>query len=49
MTKEEGKIKVDGLVIEALETGRIAPLSAAEFMGIKNVRHLVDIKDNFVR
>ena len=38
-----------GLVIEALETGRIGPLAAAEFMGIKNVRHLIDIKQNFAR
>lgn len=41
--------KYTGLVIEALETGRIAPLTAAEFMGIKNVRHLVDIKEHFAK
>jgi hypothetical protein len=38
-----------GLVIEALETGRIGALTAAEFMGIKNVQHLIDIKNNFLR
>lgn len=38
-----------GLVIEAFETGRIGALQAAEFMGIKNVKHLIDIRDNFAR
>jgi Zn-dependent peptidase ImmA (M78 family)/DNA-binding XRE family transcriptional regulator len=36
-----------GLVIEALETGRLGAHSASEFMGIKNVQHLIDIKANF--
>jgi Zn-dependent peptidase ImmA (M78 family)/transcriptional regulator with XRE-family HTH domain len=38
-----------GLVLEALETGRIGYQSAAEFMGIKNVRHLIDVRDHFGR
>jgi Zn-dependent peptidase ImmA (M78 family)/DNA-binding XRE family transcriptional regulator len=38
-----------GLVLEALSTGRIGVHSASEFMGIKNVRHLVDIRENFGR
>jgi Zn-dependent peptidase ImmA (M78 family) len=33
------------LVVEALNAGRITNHSAAEFMGIKNIRHLSDIRD----
>ena len=36
-----------GLVIEAVETGRIGFQSAAEFMGTKNVRHFLEIRNNF--
>jgi len=38
-----------GLVLEALETGRIGHHNASEFMGIKNVRHLLDIQEHFAR
>jgi Zn-dependent peptidase ImmA (M78 family)/DNA-binding XRE family transcriptional regulator len=38
-----------GLVIEAHETGKIGALAAAEFMGIKNVQHFIDIKNNFAK
>ena len=37
-----------GLVIEAWETGAISSHNAAEFMGIKNVAHLDDIRQNFI-
>lgn len=37
-----------GLVLDAWNTGRITNHSAAEFMGIKSLRHLNDIRDNFV-
>jgi Zn-dependent peptidase ImmA (M78 family) len=37
------------LVIEAAETGRIGFQSAAEFMGTKNIRHFLDIRNNFER
>jgi len=36
-----------GLVIEAWNSGRITNHNAAEFMGIKNLSHLYDIRDNF--
>ena len=36
-----------GLVMEAWNTGRITNHNAAEFMGIKNLVHLNDIKENF--
>lgn len=36
-----------GLVIEAWSTGKITNHSASEFMGIKNIRHLMDIRDHF--
>jgi Zn-dependent peptidase ImmA (M78 family)/DNA-binding XRE family transcriptional regulator len=36
-----------GLVLEAWATNRITNHNAAEFMGIKNPRHLKDIRDNF--
>ena len=36
------------LVLEAWGSGRITNHNAAEFMGIKNPRHLVDIKNNFL-
>ena len=35
------------LVLEAWGSGKITNHNAAEFMGIKNPRHLVDIKNNF--
>lgn len=35
------------LVLEAWGTGRITNHSAAELMGIKNLTHLFDIRDNF--
>jgi Zn-dependent peptidase ImmA (M78 family)/transcriptional regulator with XRE-family HTH domain len=38
-----------GLVIEAVETGRIGFQSAAEFMGTMNVRHFLEIRNNFER
>ena len=38
-----------GLVLEAFNTGRIGAHSASEFMGIKNAKHLVDIRDHFGR
>jgi len=36
-----------GLVLEAWNGGRITNHNAAEFMGIKNLTHLNDIRDNF--
>jgi Zn-dependent peptidase ImmA (M78 family) len=36
-----------GLVLEAWATGRITNHNAGEFMGIKNLRHLQDIRDRF--
>lgn len=36
-----------GLVLEAWETGRITNHNAGEFMGIKNLQHLEDIRSNF--
>jgi Zn-dependent peptidase ImmA (M78 family) len=36
-----------GLVIEAWNSGRITNHNAAEFMGIKNLSHLYDIRDHF--
>jgi Zn-dependent peptidase ImmA (M78 family) len=36
-----------GLVMEAWDTGRITNHNAAEFMGIKNFRHLEDIRNHF--
>lgn len=38
-----------GLVIEAWEGGLISAHNAAEFMGIKNLQHLDDIRRNFGR
>lgn len=38
-----------GLVLEAWSTGRLTNHNAAEFMGIKNLAHLDDIRDNFWR
>lgn len=38
-----------GLVLEAWESGLISGHNAAEFMGIKNLRHLDDIRRNFGR
>jgi len=35
-----------GLVIEAWSVGRITNHNAAEYMGIKNISHLFDIRDN---
>jgi len=35
------------LVLEAWSTGRITNHNAAEFMGIKNIRHLEDIRSRF--
>jgi Zn-dependent peptidase ImmA (M78 family) len=35
-----------GLVIEAWSAGRITNHNAAEYMGIKNISHLFDIRDN---
>ncbi len=37
-----------GLVLEAWNLGRITNHNAAEFMGIKNLQHLSDIRKNFV-
>ena len=37
-----------GLVIEAWETGAISSHNAAEFMGIKNIAHLDDIRCKFM-
>jgi hypothetical protein len=34
------------LVIEAWSAGRITNHNAAEYMGIKNISHLFDIRDN---
>jgi len=36
-----------GLVIEAWSSGRITNHNAAEYMGIKNLQHLYDIRENF--
>ena len=36
-----------GLVIEAWNSGRITNHNAAEFMGIKNLSHLYDIREHF--
>jgi Zn-dependent peptidase ImmA (M78 family) len=36
-----------GLVIDAWSSGKITNHNAAEFMGIKNVRHLEDIRSHF--
>jgi hypothetical protein len=36
-----------GLVLEAWSSGRLTNHNAAEFMGIKNFKHLHDIRDNF--
>lgn len=36
-----------GLVLEAWSEGVITNHNAAEFMGIKNLRHLFDVRDNF--
>jgi Zn-dependent peptidase ImmA (M78 family)/DNA-binding XRE family transcriptional regulator len=36
-----------GLVLEAWSTGRITNHNAGEFMGIKNLAHLFDIRSNF--
>lgn len=38
-----------GLVLEAWESGLISGHNAAEFMGIKNLQHLDDIRRNFGR
>jgi Zn-dependent peptidase ImmA (M78 family) len=35
------------LVLEALNTGRITNHNAAEYMGIKNLAHMRDIRENF--
>ena len=37
-----------GLVLEAWGEGQITNHNAAEFMGIKNLRHLNDIRDDFL-
>lgn len=37
------------LVVEAWGSGRITNHNAAEYMGIKNISHLFDIRDNFHR
>ncbi|MCD2325017.1 XRE family transcriptional regulator [Sphingomonas sp. IC-56] len=37
-----------GLVLEAWGSGVITNHNAAEFMGIKNLRHLTDIRDDFL-
>lgn len=37
-----------GLVLEAWNSGAITNHNAAEFMGIKNLRHLNDIRDDFL-
>lgn len=36
-----------GLVLEAWATGRITNHHAAEYMGIKNLRHMIDIRDHY--
>lgn len=36
-----------GLVLEAWQSGKITNHNAAEFMGIKNITHLNDIRNNF--
>lgn len=36
-----------GLVLDAWSSGRITNHNAAEYMGIKNISHLNDIRDNF--
>lgn len=36
-----------GLVLEAWDAGRITSHNAAEFMGIRNLAHLEDIRNNF--
>lgn len=36
-----------GLVLEAWSEGAITNHNAAEFMGIKNLRHLFDVRENF--
>ncbi len=36
-----------GLVIEAWSNGRITNHNAAQYMGIKNLRHLYDMRDHF--
>ena len=36
-----------GLVLEAWSTGKITNHNAAEYMGIKNISHIFDIRDNF--
>ena len=36
-----------GLILEAWSTGKITNHNAAEYMGIKNISHLNDIRDNF--
>lgn len=36
-----------GLVLEAWSTGRITSHHAAEYMGIKNIRHVYDIRDHY--
>ncbi|MEP0316414.1 XRE family transcriptional regulator [Hyphomonas sp.] len=38
-----------GLVLEAWGTGTISGHNAAEFLGIKNIRHLSDIRERFPR
>lgn len=38
-----------GLVLEAWSSGRITNHNAAEYLGMKNVRHLDEIRDNFTR
>ncbi|QIX20977.1 helix-turn-helix domain-containing protein [Agrobacterium pusense] len=38
-----------GLVIEAWNSGRITNHNAAEYMGIKNIQHLYDIREHFGR
>ena len=38
-----------GLVLEAWNSGRLSNHNAAEFMGIKNPRHLSEIRENFIR
>lgn len=38
-----------GLVLEAWGTGAISGHNAAEFLGIKNIRHLSDIRERFPR
>ena len=36
-----------GLVLEAWSIGRITSHNAAEYMGIKNIRHMYDIRDHY--